>query len=231
MTITKITDKGKTGDIHSSSSEIIFTCYGSGVKKLYAFDKTRIVREIDKEYFGLKVIGDCFEKINNQLPNPIQDYKITKSQNGIIYFSFYQDELIYGFNNEGIKVFVWKDKIGNGHAIYDIKFQEPDFLWLSFPSGQTITQISISTKEEVYKIGNYSYDENDVDILSFPESTFVKKNELYIPNMGNGKLLKLDTISKEINLHAIFEEKIWEYIESEIGTFIVTGNGIFEIEN
>ena len=102
---------------------------------------------------------------------------------------------------------------------------------MSFPTGQTVTQCSISDKNEVFRIGNYSYEDNENEILCFPESTFIKNNDLFIPNMGNGKLLKVDLTPKEIKLITTFEENIWQYLETEIGKFIVTGNGIFEIED
>ena len=65
----------------------------------------------------------------------------------------------------------------------------------------------------------------------YPESIFIKDNNLFIPNMGNSKLFKVDLLTKQMDLLMTFEEKIWQYAETDIGTFIVTDTGIYELEN
>ena len=49
--------------------------------------------------------------------------------------------------------------------------------------------------------------------------------------MGNKKLFKVDLLTKNMDLILTFEEKIWQYEETEIGTFIVTDTGLYELEN
>lgn len=124
----------------------------------------------------------------------------------------------------------WNIEVGEGHPIYDIKFQEPHFLWLAFPTGQTVAKVNLTDKKEVYKIGEYSWDDN-CEPLSYPESVFIKDNNLFIPNMGNNKLFKVDTQTKKMDLKMTFQEKLWQYEETPIGTFIVTDTGIYELEN
>ena len=91
-------------------------------------------------------------------------------------------------------------------------------------------QVRLTDKQEVFKIGEYSWDDN-CEPLSYPESIFIKDNNLFIPNMGNSKLFKGDLLTKQMDLLMTFEEKIWQYAETDIGTFIVTDTGIYELEN
>ncbi|WP_281635789.1 hypothetical protein [Flavobacterium marginilacus] len=231
MKLKKITDKGKTGNFDIGQGEILICSWNNGVNPdFYAFDISKIIRKVDEEYFAKAVVGENYKKIEEILPEKVHNYRITKSNNGEIYFCTFQEGIIYGFDNFGNSILNWDIEVGEGHPIYDIKFQEPDFLWLAFPTGQTVTQVSLTDKQEVFKIGEYSWEDN-YEPLSYPESVFVDENNLYIPNMGNKKLFKLDLKTKEINLTATFEEKIWQYGKTEIGTFIVTDTGIYELEN
>jgi hypothetical protein len=230
MKLKKITEKGKTGNFYVGQSEILIVSWNNGANPdFYAFDKTKNLRQVDKEYFALATTGVNYKTIEEQLPSSIESYSTTKDNNGNIYYCLYQDGIIYGFDKTGTKFTEWTAEVGEGHPIYDIKYQEPDYLWLAFPTGQTVAQVSISKQKETYKIGEYSWDDNS-EPLSYPESIFIKEQTLYIPNMGNNKLFKFNIETKELILVNTFDEKIWQYEETDIGTFIVTDTGIYEIE-
>lgn len=231
MKLTKITEKGKTGNFDIGQSEILICSWNNGANPdFYAFDISKIVRQVDQEYFATAVVGENYKKIEQSLPEKVHNYRITKSSNEDIFFCTYQEGTIYGFDNFGNPILNWNVEVGEGHPIYDIKFQEPNFLWLAFPTGQTVTQVGLTDKQEVFKIGEYSWDDN-CEPLSYPESVFIKGNNLFIPNMGNKKLFKVDLLTKNMDLVSTFEEKIWQYAETEIGTFIVTDTGIYELES
>ena len=230
MKLTKITEKGKTGNFHVGKSEVIIVSWNNGANPdFFAFNETKEIREIDKEYFALNIVGKNYKLIESQLPSSIESYSITKDKKDNIYFCFYQDGIIYGFDKNGTKFLEWIAEIGEGHPIYDIKSESPEFLWLAYPTGQTVTQVSVSKKKETFKIGEYSW-EDDSELLSYPESIFITEKSLYIPNMGNNRLYKVDLTTKKPKLIYTFEEKIWQYSETDIGTFIVADSGIYEVE-
>lgn len=232
MQLKKITDKGKTGSFYVGNSEILTICWNSGTRPdFYAFDSSKVVRKVDKEYFALSTVGIDYKCIEKQLPSSIESYQFTKDEKGNRYFCFYQEGIVFGFDAECQKNLEWSiDDVGQGHAIYDIKYQYPDFLWLAFPTGQTVTQISISERKETFAIGEYTWDEK-YEPLSYPESIFVEGKLIYIPNMGNNKLFRLNDETKDLELIETFEEKLWQYGETEVGTFILTDTGIYELEN
>jgi len=229
MRLQKVTDKGKTGNFYSAKNEILtISCNNGTNPEFYSFDDTLQVRQVDLDYFALSTIGETYKEIEKNLPAPIFYYQQTKGQNGEIYLCTYQEDIIYGFDKLGKKIYEWQPEIGVGHPIYDIKFQASNCLWLAFPTGQTVAQVSLTDKIEIYRIGDYSWDDIS-DPLSYPESIFIKDNFLYIPNMGNCKLFKMDLDTKAIEHLATFEEKIWQYEETDIGTFVVTDTGIYKV--
>lgn len=231
MQLKKITDKGKTGNFYVGANEILTISWNNGAHPdFFAFDSTKVVRKVDKEYFAISIVGKEYKKIEDKLSSSIESYQMTRDENGNMYFCFYQEGVIHGFDKDGNKILEWAaDDIGQGHPIYDIDYQFPDSLWLAFPTGQTVTQVSISKQKEIYRIGEYTWD-NKYEPLSYPESVFVKNKYLFIPNMGNSQLFKLNLETMELELIETFQEKIWQYGETEIGTFIVTDTGIYEIE-
>ena len=231
MQLKKVTEKGKTGSFYEGNNEILTISWNNGANPdFYAFDSSKTVRKVDKEYFAISTVGMDYKQIEDQLPSSIESYQMTKDEKGNRYFCFYQEGVIFGFNTECRKFLEWNiDEIGQGHAIYDVKYQFPDFLWLAFPTGQTVTQVSISERKETFKIGEYTWDEK-YEPLSYPESIFVKGKWVYIPNMGSNKLYRLNTENKELELIETFDEKLWQYGETEIGTYILTDTGIYGIE-
>ena len=231
MKLTKITDISGTGNFDVGQREVLICSWNNGANPdFYAFDISKIVRKVDEEYFAKSIVGENYKKIEKILLDKVHNYRITKSHNGDIYFCTFQKGTIYGFDNLGNSILNWNIEFGEGHLIYDIKYQEPDFLWLAFPTGQTVTQVRLTDKKEVFKIGEYSWDDN-CEPLSYPESIFIKDDNLFIPNMGNNKLFKVDIMTKKMELIMTFQEKIWQYEDTEIGTFIVTDTGIYELEN
>lgn len=229
MTLNRITDKQGTSYLHVTKSEIFTIDWNDGKTPVfYAFDKSKVLRIVDKEYFGLTTVGKNYKKIEEQLLDPLEDYCSTKGDNGDIYFCTHREDKLYRFDKNGNKTFEWQVEIGVGHPIYDIKYESPDFMWFAFPTGQTVSKASISKKNEVFKIGEYSWDD-DSEFLSYPESIFIDKNHLFIPNMGNNRLYKVNLKTKELTLIKTFEEKIWQYTQTEFGTFAVMDSGIYEI--
>ena len=122
------------------------------------------------------------------------------------------------------------DDIGDGHSIYDIEFEPPSYLWMAFPSGHTVSRVSLQDKKEAFRFGNYTW-EDITEPLNFPESIFRRDDNLYISNMGNGELLSVNLRTRNITHVATFTDSIWQYGETTIGKFIITDKGLYEIKN
>jgi len=193
MRLKKITEKGKAGNFFIGNSEIFAINWNNSASPdFFAFSESRVLRQVDKEYFVIETVGKNYKLIEKQLPFSIENYQSTMDEQGNQYFCFYQEGVIHGFDSNAYRILEWRAyETGQGYAIYDLEYQFPDSLWLAFPTGQTVTQVSISEKKEIYKIGEYTWDDK-YDPLSYPESLFVKGAFVYIPNMGNNKLFRFN---------------------------------------
>jgi len=232
MILTKLLDKGGLIKFHSTKQEVFIIEFNVLSKHLfYIIDNKNKVKEVDEEYFLLNTIGQHFEKISTKLPSNIHNYIRTFNKKGDSFFSFYQEDTIHRFDSIGnlLDDLAWTRDIGGGHALYDIVFEEPNFIWLAFPTGQTVTKISVSEKKEVFKIGKYSFEENINDIFCYPEGLFIKDSSLVVSNMGNKTLNIIDLGTLEVKISKTFEERIWQYMTTDIGEFVVTDTGLYKI--
>lgn len=225
--LTKIADKG--GYLVKDRDRLLFIEWTVKETKFFAFDNDRGLEGIHEREFSEVIGGKHFEKIQEQLGGVIHDYRATEGLNGDRYFCFYQEGIIHGFDKDGNKKYEWLPSIGRGHAIYDIKFQPPNSLWLAFPTGQTVSKISLDMREEEYRIGDYAYDEV-YDPLSYPESLFITDKHLFIPNMGSGKLFRLELATYQLDLIETYEDRLWEYIQIGKYEYVHLNNGIFRKE-
>lgn len=230
MELRKIIDSSKTSGIHLGNAEILTINWRNGPHPIFrAMDASRAFRTVDKHYFALATVGEHYPLIESQLSDTLESYVTCKDPQGNLYFSNYKDETLYGFTPQGKQILNWQpNDIGNGHPIYDIAYEAPDYLWLAFPTGATVTKVSLSQQKEVFRIGSYAYEE-PFGLLSFPESISIQGEYLMIPNMGNEKLFQFHLPTKDIQLIATFDQKIWQYQHTDFGTFVVLDGGIYEI--
>lgn len=230
VNLVKITNKGATGNLFPVNNEILFIDWENGSKEgFYAIDKTLQLRQIDKHYFATKTVGAYYGILERQLPLAIENYSITKSDHGHTFCSYYQEGVIHGFDSTGKKIFEWTDDIGQGHTIHDIRFEAPHFLWLTFPTGHTVTKLSLKSKKEVFRIGEYSWRYEEFELFNYPESLWIDQNFLYIPNMGNHKVYKMNLLTYHLSEEITLDIRPWQYLKCALGTFVVSDKGIYHM--
>lgn len=218
----------KKGYLYEVDGRIVFAIEGSKHAGFYSFHRNDGLEKLTKIVFKETLIGENYQKIESQLKSNIKNYILTKGQDGNLYFSYYQEDKIIGFDKNGNKQFEWVDTIGQGHAIYDVQFQAPNHLWLAYPTGQTITQIDLTTGKEIYRVGEYTYKEI-YEPLCYPESLFVSGENLYVANMGKRQLLALNLLTKKLKIVHTFEGRVWQYLKLDFGEFAVLESGIYQL--
>jgi len=61
--LTKITDIGKTGNFDVGQGEILIYCWKNGAKPdFYAFDNSKIVRQVDEGYFAKQLLEQIIKR-------------------------------------------------------------------------------------------------------------------------------------------------------------------------
>lgn len=230
-TLTKIFEDGTYLTNHNG--QLLFIEWlPNQINNFYCYDPLRGLQPTAEEIFSKAIGGEHFGKIERHLADKIRDYSSTSGLNGERFFCNFQSGIIKGFDTAGTKIYEWdtnKDEIGPGHAIYDIVFEPPHFMWLAFPTGQTITKVSLATREEVFRIGEYTFEEI-YEPLSYPESLFITDTDLFISNMGSGKLFRLGLQTLQLELDRTFPERLWEYIKIGETEYVKLDKAIYKVE-
>lgn len=229
--LTKICEDGTYLTNHYGQL-LFFEWMPNQLKNFYAYEPSNGLQLTTEETFSKAIGGKLYSKIERQLGDKIDNYSSTNGFYGERYFCNFQNGIIKGFDAAANKIYEWdtnNDEIGHGHAIYEIAFEPPHFMWLALPTGQTITKVSLATKKEVFRIGDYTFEEV-YDPLSYPESLFINGNELFICNMGSGKLFRLDLQTLQLHLYRTFTDSLWEYIKIGETEYVKLDKAIYKIE-
>jgi hypothetical protein len=195
-------------------------------------NKMNNLTEISENEFNSTYYGEKYKEISPQLRVELYHYSFCRSEKGDYYFSFFEDSNVIGFNKFGNKIFELDNEVGSlgdGHSLYAIVYEPPHFLWLAYPSGSKVVKFSLETNQEVFRFGNFEYEPDPDWILSYPEELFIDQNYLYIPNMGNGKLYKVNLKTLEIIKYLEFEGQLWDYCKVCNREFIWLETGVYEV--
>jgi len=188
-------------------------------KDYYTYDG--ILKKVnEKEYFQKKY-GNACEKIwtvyGNSMTSSIFDFDSN------IYVNYYQDGLIRKFDNVGNLIMEYED---NFDTIYDIEVQG-NSIWVAYPTANTIKKYALDNYEEEITLGERS----DESIFCLPESIVIYGDYLYICDMGNCRIRKVDLGNLDIYDFMTFDEPVWEYVRTKEYEFVRLQSGIYSVKS
>lgn len=135
----------------------------------------------NQDYFQFKY-RNAYDSISTIYGETLTD--ISYDLYGSIYVSFYQDGVIRKFDIQGVQTNEYED---NFDTLYDIEIQEQS-IWLAYPTAHTIKKYGFDPFTEIVSLG----DRFDESIFSFPESIVIYDNNLYVCDMGNFRIRRVD---------------------------------------
>jgi hypothetical protein len=141
---------------------------------------------------------------------------------------FFQSSVILRHNQDGMKIHTYGiAPIQTGFdTIYSITVDGGNNLWLTQPSCHYIGQYDLNTEKLLFKIGG---DEGNPEPFNFPEQVRAYAGYVYISDMGNQRVCKLDITTKELTIHLTFNEPTWEYAQFRGREFIRLTSGLYII--
>ncbi|MEM6806554.1 MAG: hypothetical protein AAF696_34460 [Bacteroidota bacterium] len=191
------------------------------------------VLPLSKDAYMRAYAGEAWEKVGNTLGPKSNGLGTACSlaKNGELFSIHFQNGILHIWSERGElnEVLELNEIFTYGHLIYDIEFQAPHFLWLAFPTGQTVAQFDLKDKIETFRIGEFTF-EKKYEPLSYPETLFSTQEELFIPCMGTGEIYKLKFETKELRLYKTTDKPLWEFVKVAMGEFVRIENSIFKLE-
>jgi streptogramin lyase len=140
----------------------------------------------------------------------------------------FESSVIYRHNSEGKKVHHYDiAPISTGFdTIYSITIDKHDHLWLAQPSSHYIGQYDLKTELELFSLGG---DYDNPTIFNHPEQVRAYGDYVYISDMGNHRICKIDVYTKQLEEYLKFEEPAWEYAQFKGVEFVRLQSGLYVV--
>jgi hypothetical protein len=140
----------------------------------------------------------------------------------------FESSVIYKHNSEGKKTLQYNiapPKIGFD-TIYSITMDKHGHLWLAQPSSHYIGQYDLKTEQELFSLGG---DYDNPTIFDYPEQVRVYGDYVYVSDMGNHRICRIQIDTKQFEQHLKFEEPVWEYAQFRGVEFVSLQSGLYSL--
>lgn len=174
------------------------------------------LEEIDREIYMQNKFGINTKAILSQFNYP-EKLIVTHTDHSMLVTAFDIEPLYeYDLKGELIKEYKILDK----EAVYSIQYSNNQ-LWVAYPSISDITCYDLEKEVEVYSLKE--------DQVSYPEHLLIKDNWLYISEMGNKCISRVNLDSKEKQSYKQLEEGPFGFYKLDnIEVTLYPGKLIFE---
>lgn len=203
--------------IHSFTDEeyLYFQTQDNIHTRYYRYNKLRI-ESITKEEYSIYEYGINYIDIIKYFGNRPTQRSI--GNDGSLYLCFFRESKIYKFGKNGSLIRIYKT-MGCYDTIYDIVV-ENNSIWCAYPTSHTIKRFSLETEELEVVVSEGSIGDDNGTIFCYPESIVKYKNNLYVADMGNKRVCKINLDSYEVQEYLKFDLPIFGYERTKDMEFV-----------
>lgn len=197
--------------------------YSTSIKEYFQYDwANKNTDQISVELFCKYLFGRHNYKLQSLLG---YSNSIKKEKN---YSSFHQNFDLFIYDKEG-NLILRKKNFFEGFTPYEIQVNEKrKEVWVATGSGQIVYCKKIDSEKITFQLG-IPYENKSV--LSFPEGISMYENDLYIVEMGNKKISKLNMANKRLSDYFKFDEPVWNFQKNEFAEIVLLDSGIYELKD
>ncbi len=190
-------------------------------KEYFAYDlNNESITRIDIQKYCEILFGKYNYRLRNILNSNIS---ITKNR---IYSTFYQGSDLSIFDIEGEliekRAHFFDDLIADSISVNEDK----DEIWVASSGFQIVDCIELKTGNLKIRFGIIH---EETEEMSFPEDVFVFNDEVYISEMGNKRVSKIDLNKMDKSTHLKVHEPIWKFVKNQLGEFVLLDSGIHRV--
>ncbi|MDQ2793948.1 MAG: hypothetical protein M3Y12_08070 [Bacteroidota bacterium] len=135
---------------------------------------------------------------------------------------FYQGSVVRIFDRQGALVRTLSD-VNVNCAIYSIALDADGCLWTADPCFHFVGQYDLATGQLLWALGG-DWDPTELD---HPEDVVVYGEHLFISDMGNQRLVLLNTRTKSFGPYRTFEQTVWQYRRFQGHELVRLNDGIY----
>jgi hypothetical protein len=172
---------------------------------------------VDPEVYFNHAYSGYYDLLCDLLPNGPQAYSLAVGADRLFVFSYQMSTLKeYTFDGDLIRQ---REHFFGSHATYEAVLDPEGKLWYLDPAFDQVGAYDVETGEEVFTLGTF-----DAEPLSTPESLYLDNSQLFVADMGNCRVCRIDTISYEVELDWLCLPQpypLWEYVRAGENEYIV----------
>lgn len=186
------------------------------------FFKTNLdkIFEITEDEYVENKFGKCWRTLESPYTECI------KLDSGEYLTCIFYDSTIFRHDKNGNKI----KEYNIGHfntgfdTTYSIALDKNGFLWIAQPTSHYVGQFSLDTEQELFRIGG---DFENADTFNHPEQVRTFGDFVYVCDMGNKRICKINIDTKELTEYLKFDETTWEYGQFKEKEIIKMNSGVY----
>jgi hypothetical protein len=136
---------------------------------------------------------------------------------------FFQSSIVRLFNAEGTLTRTLPDSVNAGGTIYSIALDADGHLWTAEPDFHFVGQYDLACGRQLFGLGG-NWDATELD---HPEDIAIYGEHAFISDMGNQRLVLLDTRTKYFATYRTFEQRVWQYRQFNGHELVRLHDGIY----
>lgn len=135
----------------------------------------------------------------------------------------YQSSTVRLFGPAGELRRVLPSGVTAGCTIYSIALDADGHLWTAEPSFHFVGQYDLATGQRIWALGG-SWEPTE---FNHPEDVAIYDEHAFISDMGNQRLVLLNTRTKIFGTYYIFEQPVWQYRQLQGQELVRLDDGIY----
>ena len=194
------------------------TLYFTTGEHFYQYDLNEVI-SISREEYLIQKYGEKNEDWK------YAQYESVQLKNGNFITTFYQETKVRLHNPYG-RILKELDNINApfGMGIYGMDVDKNGKLWIAVPTEHFVGQFDINTEEELFSING---NEMEPTIFDHPEYVTSIGNAIYVSDMGNQRIVKINVDSYELTEYKKVQEPIFYYNQFKGKDIYLLNSGLY----
>ncbi|MEP6951649.1 MAG: hypothetical protein ABI863_20320 [Ginsengibacter sp.] len=194
---------------------------GSGKDEFFKTDLEKVLEISHSEYADIK-----FSKAGRAVNSPYTE--CIRLDNGEYLTCLFSETKIFKHDRKGNKIkelSIGKYTTGFD-IIYSIALDKNGKLWIAQPMSHYVGQFDLEDERELFRIGG---DFENPGIFDHPEQVRAIDDFIFVCDMGNKRVCKINIETNEVSEYLKFEEHTWEYNRFKNKEIVKLTSGIYEL--
>jgi len=183
--------------------------------KYYKYNKLRIESITKTDYFIYRY-GIYYNNVIEHFGNNTTARSL--GNDGSLYLCYFVESKIYKFDKKGLLIRIY-ETMGCYDTIYDIVV-ENNSIWCAYPTSHTIKRFSLETEELEVVVSEGSIGDYNGTIFCYPETIIQYGNNLYVADMGNKRVCKVNLDNYEVEEYLKFDSPVFGYERTKDMEFV-----------